>query len=170
MLVYGPTDLASTELIASYGHDVTVWDDDTWRAATAADFAAFELIEIGEQSCSGPGQEGELDALVDTAEVWNAVIDGRAVVSGIDVACHITDWVETAEGDASYPPRLHANTVSWLMEGCGTALSVSTDWGQRNLDHVDGTEAWSSVPQRGVAVQECLFVSPRGGYLSGPWW
>lgn len=152
VLIYGPTDMAGSTLIEAMGLDVTVWDADQWTAATTEDFATFALIVVGEQSCNGPDTHGELIPLSDTRPAWGPAIDGRVMISGLDLECHITDWEEIATGDETVPPVLYHNAVSWLSETCATNAMFATDWGRRDGEHLTVFGPIDEEPQRGDFV------------------
>ena len=156
VLVYGPTDLAGAEMLGAAGFEVTVWSAEQWSAASTADFAHFALVVVGEQSCDGPDPHGEFDALQNSQAAWGPAIEGRVMLSGLDIQCHSADWETTATGDPSVPPKLFANAVAWLTDGCGTAMMVDTGWGRREGDHIAVLGYFEEVSQRGdkVTIEE----------------
>lgn len=169
VLIYGPTDLAGEALLAPMGLEITVWDAATWTAASSEDFAAFSLLIVGEQSCDGPDLHGELQPLIDTVETWTPAVDGRVLVSGFDLQCHITDFEHHMGGDEAVPPLLWTNAISWLTEGCATSVMFATDWGRREGAQLAGFGDFELIGRRGDAVtirdpQHPLFagIAPDG--------
>jgi hypothetical protein len=70
--VSGPSSTEELDAIAA-GFDVTVVDDATWAAMTAADFGQYDLLIAGDPTCGfvPPG-------LVASAPVWGPVVLGTA--------------------------------------------------------------------------------------------
>lgn len=172
VLIYGPTDMAGATLLEDAGYTVTVWDADAWGAATPEDFARFALIVVGEQSCDGPDTMGELDALVATGHIWGPVVDGRVLIAGLDLQCHITDFEHTGGGDETVPPLLWDNAVSWLSEVCATSAMFATAWGRRGGDHLDVFGDITEIGRRGDTVEilepdHALFAGVASGGLDG---
>jgi hypothetical protein len=75
------------EQAAADGFDVTVVDDSTWDAMTAADFAAYQVLIIGDPTC---GNTVDGAAATNTA-VWQPVVmasGGNKVIIGTDPVYH----------------------------------------------------------------------------------
>ena len=70
--VTGSPSLEETAAIAA-GFAVTVVDDATWAAMTAAQFGAYDLLIAGDPTCSGLPE-----GLVTSAPVWGPVVLGTA--------------------------------------------------------------------------------------------
>lgn len=95
-LIHGDTVVGSPSLeetaAVTAGFAVTVVDDTTWSAMTAADFGQYDLLIAGDPSC------GTLPAgLVSSASVWGPVVLGAAggrtqagnrIIIGTDPAFH----------------------------------------------------------------------------------
>lgn len=152
VLVYGPTDHAEEQLLTTLGYTVEVWDAKKWAGATNGDFSPFDLLVVDAQSCNGPDRNGELEVLTETQETWGPAMDGRVLVSGLDLACHIVDWQLQRNADVTAPPTLHDNAMVWLTEGAGTGGYFATDWGRRKAAHLQVLGPWVEVERRGSTV------------------
>ena len=151
-LVYGPTHHAAYDLLEDLGFEVTLWRAEEWMAASTEDFAAFSLIVVDSQTCMGPDENGELQWLEDSQDAWGPALTGRVLVSGLDLSCHIVDWEPYEGGDETVPPQLFDNTMQWLAAGGGTAAYFATDWGRRELAHLEVLGTWAEEGLRGDIV------------------
>jgi hypothetical protein len=61
------------QIAATAGYTVTVVDDATWQAMTAADFGAYDLLIIGDPTCGGAPQQAAANAAT-----WAPVVMGSA--------------------------------------------------------------------------------------------
>jgi lysophospholipase L1-like esterase len=87
VLVLDSTVLGSTspevQRIQALGLEADVVDAAGWKAKSAADFASYRAIVLGDQSCSGNAQAAE-----ETADVWGPKINGNVMVVGTDPVYH----------------------------------------------------------------------------------
>jgi len=70
------------------GFTVTVVDDATWRGMTAAQFASYQVLVLGDPTC---GTADSFQAAIDTASTWEPVVmssDGNRVLIGTDPTYH----------------------------------------------------------------------------------
>ncbi len=72
------------------GQTVTVVNDATWSAMTAAQFAAYRAIVLGDPFCGGPPPTAAINAAAANASVWGPVVNGNVVIIGTDPAFHYT--------------------------------------------------------------------------------
>ena len=126
------------------GAVVTIADEDAWRSMETADFATFNLVIIGDNLDWHPHPE-YLQAAFDTRDTWNAAITGRVLAQGIDAGFH-TVHSEKPEAARTY---LRAS-LSWLTQGPGTALYVSSI--AREYDYLSGLGAFVSSGDEGDLV------------------
>ncbi|MBI4313101.1 MAG: choice-of-anchor L domain-containing protein, partial [Chloroflexi bacterium] len=73
---------------AALGHAVTVVDDATWSSMTAAQFAAYRAIILGDPTCVGPGASPSINAAAANAGVWGPQITGNVIINGTDPVYH----------------------------------------------------------------------------------
>ena len=89
MLVYGPNSGCYAD--STPGYNVTVWNAAQWASATAAQFAAFNVIVFGD--CSGGSGCFTDPTLWNTAianeSVWTPAVTGNVVIVGSDPDFHI---------------------------------------------------------------------------------
>jgi len=126
------------------GSVVTIADDAAWKAMATEDFAAYSLVIIGDNLDWHPHPD-YLQSAFDTRATWNPAITGRVVVQGIDAGFH-TAHSENPEAAQTY---LRA-TLSWLTQGGGTALYVSSI--ARDYDYLSDLGAFTSISDEGDAV------------------
>jgi hypothetical protein len=151
VLFYGPVGSAETSFLPA-GSVTTIATDASWKAMTAADFAKYQIVVIGEGSY---GSATPWDTANLTKSVWTPAITGRVVVHTLDPSAHgvagATTWAKAA--------------FSWLSKGPGTALYVGPDYGSRKLDFLSGFGAWTALGQitDGVAGDDVhILVSTHG--------
>ncbi len=155
-LVYGSADYYESTYLGAMGHDVTVWDDTAWAAATATEFAQFDAIVVGDDSCSGPGS-ANLQTLYDTRDVWGPVLTGNVMVSGTDPICHY-QYGYTGAYD------FFVNAVEWSAAAGTTGAYFSGDWGERSLDYLEPLGVFTSTAYSGDDV---VIVDSAHAILSG---
>ena len=91
----GPAPAGPTESLEQYeaeqdGFTVTAVDGATWDSMTAAQFAAYQVIIIGDPTC---GSESNFAAAETNASVWEPVVmssGGNKVLIGTDPTYHYT--------------------------------------------------------------------------------
>ncbi|MFO0650035.1 MAG: hypothetical protein U0326_27690 [Polyangiales bacterium] len=118
------------------GTVVTVASDAMWRSMTAADFATYQILIVGDLSCSGP-TSANLQALFDTRATWGAAVNGRVAVTTADAGCHQPG----ATGAVTYLRTV----LSWVASGPGLGAYFSGDWGRRRFDYLSPFGAFSST-------------------------
>ena len=155
VLIYGPTESFEEALLLGVPHYVTVWTASQWRAATQADFEAFDLILVGDLSCAGPSS-ANLDALYETRSTWQPAVLGHVLVSGLNPACHAgavpeaEDWLIEA--------------VQFAAEGLDTGLYIAGDVGLRDYDLLD---AWGSFDSEPIAEDSVRIVNTSFSLTDG---
>ncbi|HEX4936851.1 MAG TPA: putative metal-binding motif-containing protein, partial [Gemmatimonadaceae bacterium] len=132
---------------------VTVASDAMWRSMTAAQFADYDLILMGDKDCAG-ATYADMQALYDTRNTWVPQITGRVMVSSLDPACHLPAGAIT----------FMRTSFSWLTAGGGTALYITGDWGRRSLDFLSPLGTFSSVTMHGDDVR---IIAPAHASLAG---
>lgn len=98
VLILGPTVLggaSSLEALAAVaaGMTVEVVDNAGWAAKTAADFATYRALILGDPRCSGLGSASAAQA---NALIWGSAVNGRVIIMGSDPVYHQT------QGGAAY--------------------------------------------------------------------
>ncbi len=81
LVAYGPATDDEVTYVTDAGHTVTVWDDATWQAASAADFAPFDAILVGDSGCGDPNAPTELWA---NKALWGPLVTGNVLMHGFD--------------------------------------------------------------------------------------
>lgn len=69
------------------GYDVEVVDGSTWSSKTAAEFATYRALILGDATCSGIGTYAITDAEANRA-VWGPVVNGNIILVGTDPVYH----------------------------------------------------------------------------------
>lgn len=92
--VTGGESSAEALVAASLGYTVDVVDDATWSSLTAADFAAYKALIIGDPRCESgtadptTGAVPRLAAAEANADEWAAAVTGNVIVIGGDPSYH----------------------------------------------------------------------------------
>jgi hypothetical protein len=110
--VPGPAPAGSTESIEQYeaekdGFVVTSVPGTTWDKMTAAQFAQYQVIIIGDPTCQGTNS---FAAAVTNESTWEPVVmksGGNKVLIGTDPTYHYT------YGEAPNAPKLEANGIAY---------------------------------------------------------
>lgn len=68
------------------GYTVTVVDGATWASMTASQFASYQLLALGDPTCST--DPSALDAPVSNESTWAPVVDGNDLIVGTDPIYH----------------------------------------------------------------------------------
>ncbi|EPX64752.1 hypothetical protein D187_000174 [Cystobacter fuscus DSM 2262] len=80
------TDSIEAQVARQLGYEVTLASDEEWRSLSAADFASYRALVLGDKSCSvAPGL---LLAAEETRHIWGPVVDGNVIVVGTDPVYH----------------------------------------------------------------------------------
>ena len=91
-LIYGPSVVGGASsleatVLTQQGWTVTVVDQATWDAMTAAQFAGYQLLVLGDPQC-GEGGGSTIDGAVSNESTWMPVVNGNVIVMGNDPAYH----------------------------------------------------------------------------------
>jgi hypothetical protein len=78
---------------AQQGMSVDIVDGATWSAMTAAQFASYRAIILGDPTCAGPGTSTVAAAEGD-AKTWGPAVTGNIVILGTDPVYHATQGGE----------------------------------------------------------------------------
>jgi hypothetical protein len=124
VLFYGPTDTGETTFLPA-GSTVTTADEATWRGMATKDFAAYDLIIIGEGGVCPLSTSYQ--AAFDTATTWSPAVVGRIAVTEHDPVFH------AGVGNVGAKVFLQA-VLQWAASGPGTGLYVAAECGARGLD------------------------------------
>lgn len=112
LVAYGPATDDEVTYVTGAGHTVTVWDDATWQAATADDFAPFDAILVGENGCGDPNAPTELWA---NKALWGPLVTGNVLMHGFD---------DHNDADNDYD-GLIVNCAEFAGSGDGLGLCIS---------------------------------------------
>jgi hypothetical protein len=93
--VTGGTSSIEASEAAAQGMSVDVVDAATWSSMTAAQFASYRAIILGDPTCYGPGTSPDIDAAVANAKTWGPTINGNIVILGTDPVFHASQGGET---------------------------------------------------------------------------
>jgi hypothetical protein len=88
----GASSIEATEAAAN-GLTVDVVDSATWATMTAAQFASYRLIVLGDPTCQS--LTADVQAAADNAKTWGPVVNGNVVITGTDPVFHATQGGET---------------------------------------------------------------------------
>jgi hypothetical protein len=86
--VTGGASSIEAQEAAADGLAVDVVDASTWSGMTAAQFASYRAIIIGDPTCYGPGTSPDINAAAANAKMWGPVINGNIVILGTDPVFH----------------------------------------------------------------------------------
>jgi hypothetical protein len=127
----------SLEAVAasSLGYDVHVVSDATWGSLTAADFATYRAIIIGDPNCATG--ESPIDAAISNNSVWGPGLDGNVILIGTDPSFHSNivaeagaqTLIEKAMAFVLSAPISAGKTGAYISLGCsyhgvGTNLAL----------------------------------------------
>jgi hypothetical protein len=90
----GSSSIEASEASAD-GLAVDIVDAATWSAMTAAQFASYRAIILGDPTCVGPGTSPDIDAAAANSKVWGPTINGNIVILGTDPVFHASQGGET---------------------------------------------------------------------------
>lgn len=90
--VTGGTGSIEAQEVAAKGLTPVVVDDATWSATTAAQFASYRAVVVGDPTCAGQAPA----AAVGNASVWGQAVTGNVVVNGTDPVFHAGQGGEEA--------------------------------------------------------------------------
>ena len=117
----GASSIEATKA-ASLGFTVDVVDSATWSTLTAADFASYRAIILGDPNC---GTVGAVAAATANANVWGPTINGNVVVVGTDAALHASQGgQELTEKGVAFAVEKVGKTGAYITLSCyyhGTA-------------------------------------------------
>jgi hypothetical protein len=83
----GMASIEATEAVAD-GLAVDIVDAATWSTMTAAQFASYRAIILGDPTCVGPPTSADIDTAAANAKTWGPVINGNIVILGTDPVFH----------------------------------------------------------------------------------
>jgi hypothetical protein len=83
----GSSSIEATEA-AARGMTVDVVDAATWSSMTAAQFASYRAIILGDPTCYSPGTSPDINAAAANAKTWGPTINGNIVILGTDPVFH----------------------------------------------------------------------------------
>lgn len=75
---------------AAAGHTVVVVGTVTWLGMSAADFASYRALVLGDATCPGVGTSPWLDAPIANRGTWGPVVNGNVIGIGTDPVFHNT--------------------------------------------------------------------------------
>lgn len=112
---------SSDEAVAAraLGYTVEVASDFGWRSKTAADFATYRAIILGDATCTGLGAA---QAALDTRAIWGPVVTGNVILVGTDPVFH------TTYGPGAGPAAVTNNAVKFAAadaDKTGAYISLS---------------------------------------------
>jgi hypothetical protein len=84
---------------ANLGYTVVVANDATWASMSAADFASYRAIVVGDPTCVYG--ESAVDGAINTGSVWGPELDGNIVIIGTDPVFHATQPGPTTEQEGA---------------------------------------------------------------------
>ncbi len=76
------------QAVIAEGVAVEVATDAQWTAKTAAQFAAYRALVIGDPTCFGPGVSASITAATSNNAVWGPQCDGNTILIGTDEVFH----------------------------------------------------------------------------------
>lgn len=136
VVAYGPATDEEVTYATDAGHTVTVWDEATWQGASAADFAPFDAILVGDDDCGDPT---EPSGLFENAALWGPLVVGNVVMHGHD--------------DHNSPENnydgLIVNCTDFASAGNGLGLCISIQCTTSNLAPEGGVPFSFTIPGMG---------------------
>jgi RTX calcium-binding nonapeptide repeat (4 copies) len=116
ILMYGPSidgDTPNEQTVAEAGgHTVTVVSATQWSAMSTAQFAGFDALVIGDDSCDN--DQSQLDAAAANRTTWSPAVTGNVTFNTFDPFAH--------EGDTDKWDEFVANSLNFAVSGPGTGL------------------------------------------------
>lgn len=151
-LIYGPAGTRDVPYLPATAMAVTA-SESMWRSMTTADFAAYDLIVVGDNYAAVTA--AQLQALFDTRAIWGPAVTGRVVISGFDASAH---------GSTPGAALLLRTSLAWVASGAGTGLHASTDLGSRHLDYLSPLGSIGGV---GMNFDSVIVVTPTHPIVAG---
>lgn len=95
VLIWGPSvsgggSSVEASRAAALGLTVEVVDNATWLAKTAADFAEYRALVIGDPTCGPASRNAFFSTIEANKSVWSSVVDGNVIINGTDPVFHLT--------------------------------------------------------------------------------
>lgn len=90
----GTSSIEATEAAAD-GLAVDIVDASTWSSMTAAQFASYRAIILGDPTCQGAPPTPDANAAAANAKVWGPVVNGNIVILGTDPVYHASQGGST---------------------------------------------------------------------------
>lgn len=81
------TSSDEAQAAAALGFTVELATPAQWAAKTAADFASYRALILGDPTCAGPGT-AQISAAEGNRTTWGPEIDGNVIVNGTDPVYH----------------------------------------------------------------------------------
>ena len=147
----GNSSIEATQA-ASKGLAVDVVDAATWSSMTAAQFASYRAIILGDPTCSE--STSDISPAVANAKTWGGVVNGNLVIVGTDPVFHASQGGETVTRRgvdfavdqvgktglyvtlSCYYHGTDANTPVPLLDGIGPGGFTVTGVGCYNSAHI----------------------------------
>jgi hypothetical protein len=149
----GTASIEATEA-AAHGMAVDIVDGSTWSSMTAAQFANYRAIILGDPTCYGPGTSPDINAAAANATTWGPMINGNIVIAGTDPVFHasqggatltqrVVDFAIAQSGKTGayislscYYHGTAPNTPVPLLDGIGPGGFTVTGVGCYNNAHI----------------------------------
>jgi hypothetical protein len=134
---YGPSITTEEGYVTAAGHTVTLWDDATWQAADASDFAAFDAILVGQNNC---GDFTLPDGIWANSSLWGPLVTGNILMHSHDD--HFSDEVR-GSSDNRYDLVI-ARCADFAGSGNGLGLCISIQCA--SIPSLQGGTATFTIP------------------------
>ncbi len=132
------TNSIEAQAARGLGYNVDVVTDAQWRGMTAAQFAAYRAIVLGDATCGSTYAA----ALANTK--WGAVVNGNVIVNGTDPVFHEPEQrLETRVTDASvaFATAVAGKTGAYVSLSCSGSAAVLAPLGGFTLGGARGDDA-----------------------------
>lgn len=114
-----PTKSVEQEAAEALGYTVEVASPTVWAGKSAADFASYRAIVLGEPNCAV--DPASVAAAASTTSVWGPAVTGNVVVLGNDTTFHVLNGTSLPAN-----PRLVTQTgIQFAASGTGTGAFIS---------------------------------------------
>lgn len=114
----GASSVEATKAAAN-GLTPVVVDAATWGATSAAEFAGFRAIVLGDPTCGAFGTSPWLDAAIANRGTWGPVINGNVVLVGTDAVFHqFQGGDQLTESGIKFAANEPAKTGAYITLSC----------------------------------------------------
>jgi hypothetical protein len=110
-----PANSLEAKTAAALGFTVKIVDDSTWQGMTAAQFATYRALILGDPRCKGLAA---VSAGIANAAVWGPVVNGNVIIIGTDPVVHPPGGKILTERGVAFAVNQAGKTGAYITLSC----------------------------------------------------